>query len=215
MATRKRRTRRAPTAHRRRRRRSVSAGPVRRRRRRRVHHSAAVNPRGRRRVHHRVVRRRRYRRNPAGGFGGGLMKQLIQGVTDGFVVTLGRGGTKFIASKIPFGQATPIGQGAMQLLVGVGLSMAVRKFMRSERTAAFFLAGATSNVIQTALSGVPGIGPMLSGVGSWPRMATGIGSWPTAVAALPAGAGVTRPSNSALGQPWGFNDPNVSDGIYS
>lgn len=145
--------------------------------------------------------------------GGGIVKMMIQGAKDGFAVTVGRGVTKLIAQKIPFGQTSAIGQGAVQLLVGTGLAMAVRNITKSERTAAFVLAGAFSNVIQTALAPVPVLGPALSGVASWPRMAApNMGAWPRA--ALPAAQ--PQPSNTArVGQPWGFDSPELADGIFT
>lgn len=174
MATRRKKHR---ASTRRRRRLSVSANP--RRRRRRVHHTIAANPRRRRRhtysANPRRRHSRRYRRNPGLGGSSGIVKMLVAGVKDGFVVTLGRGVTKLVASKIPFGQTSAIGTGAMQLLVGAGLAYGVRKVTKSERTAAFFLAGAASNVIQTLLAPIPVLGPALSGVDSWPRV--GVGAW--------------------------------------
>lgn len=215
MATtrRKRRKRRVSAAapRKRRRRRTVRNGPVRRRRRRRPVMALRSNPRRRRHaVHH--SRRRRIRRNP--GLGGGVIKTLVQGAKDGFTVTVGRGLTKYVAGKIPFGGTSTIAQGAMQILVGAGLAMAVRKVTKSERTAAFFLAGAFSNVIQTQLAAVPGIGPMLSGgVGSWPRVGPGVGSWPRALP--PVATGPTNTAPKGVGQPWGYDDPNAADGIFS
>ncbi len=141
------------------------------------------------------------------------MATVVQGAKDGFMVTLGRGLTKMVSTKIPFGQTSTVGQSAVQLLVGTGLAMAVKKVLRSERAGAMFLAGAYSNVIQTALAPVPVLGPALSGVASWPRIAGGgVSSWPRAAAALPA----PGPSNAnGVGQPWGYDSPNLSDGIQS
>lgn len=188
MARRKRRRSAAGRVKRRRRRRTVyAANPrrVRRRRRRRVY---AANPRRTRRR-----RRRSYRRNPVVS-GGGIVRTLVQGAKDGLAVSLGRGVTKIVAQRIPFGQSTAVGQAGVQLLVGTVLAMAIKKLTRSERVSAFFLAGAYSNVIQTALAPVPVLGPALSGVASWPRVNAGVASWPQR--ALPA-ATDTGPSNAA------------------
>jgi hypothetical protein len=136
---------------------------------------------------------------------------VVQGAKDGLAVTLGRGLTKYVAGKIPFGQTSTIGQGAMQIAIGTALAMVVKKVTRSDRAGAMFLAGAYSNVLQTALAGVPVIGASLSGVSSWPRVPATVSAWPKA---LPAAA-VSTPSNAALGQPWGFDSPNLSDGIMS
>lgn len=186
MARRKRRRSAAGRVRRRRRRRTVYAANPRRvrRRRRRVY---AANPRRRRRRS-----RRSYRRNPAIS-SGGIVRTLVQGAKDGLAVSLGRGVTKIVAQRIPFGQSTAVGQAGMQLLVGTLLAMAIKKVVRSDRVSAFFLAGAYSNVIQTALAPIPVLGPALSGVASWPRVSTGVSAWPTR--ALPAAAD-TGPSNS-------------------
>lgn len=174
MARRKRRRSAVGRVRRRRRRRSVSANPVRRRRRRRIY---AANPRRRRR---RSARRRArsYRRNPSFS-GGGVVRQAVQGFKDAFVVTLGSGLTNLAASKVPFAQNTAIGRYATQALVGLGGAMLVRKVTKSERAAAFYLAGAFSNIVRPVVSQVPVLGPAL-GVGSYYRAlpsGNGMGSY--------------------------------------
>lgn len=186
MARRKRRRSAVGRVRRRRRRRVYASNPVRRRRRR----SYRRNPvRGRRR------RRRSYRRNPGVGVsGGGIVRTLVQGAKDGLAVSLGRGVTKLVAQRIPFGQTSTVGQAGMQLLVGTVLAMAIKKVVRSDRVSAMFLAGAYSNVIQTALAPVPVLGPALSGVASWPRVNGGaVSAWPQRT--LPA-ASDSGPSNA-------------------
>lgn len=91
----------------------------------------------------------------------------MQGVKDGFAVTLGSGVNNFVVSKIPFGQTTTIGQGAMQLLIGTLSGVLIKKVTKSDRFASFYVAGAYSNVIKKALQQVPGVGGMLSGVGAY------------------------------------------------
>lgn len=172
MARKKRRrsaARRNPSTRRRRRRRVHLANPVHRRRTRRHRR----NPVARRR------HSRRYRRNPGIGTGN-VMRMVTQGVKDGFAVTLGSGLNNFLSAKVPFGQTSAIGQGAVQLLVGTVSGMLVKKLTRSDRFAAFYVAGAYSNVIKKALGNVPGIGGMLSGVGSYYQPALpagGMGSY--------------------------------------
>ncbi len=178
MATRKRR-KRATTTHRRRRRRPVArANPVTRRRRRRRHAVMArrANPVRRRRHHVRRNPRRHYRRNPGLGTNA-VMRTVVQGVKDGFAVTLGQGINNFVTSKIPFGQTTTIGKGAMQLLVGTLSGVLIKKVTKSERFASFYVAGAYSNVIRTALQQVPGVGGFLSGVGEYYRAPVSIGEY--------------------------------------
>lgn len=200
-------------ARRRRKRRSVRANPVRRRRRR--HRARTIilraNPRRRRRRrvfranrHRRYSRSRRYRRNPSISTGG-IVRTLVQGLKDGFTVTLGRGVTNLVASRIPFGQTSPVGQGAVQLGVGIGLSMLVRAVTKSERQAALFLAGATSNVLQRVLAPVPIIGPAVGGVSAYPQFVPRMAAWPQ----IPAAGG------GGVGQPWDYDSPNLSDGIQS
>ena len=138
------------------------------------------------------------------------MKTITRGAIDGFSVTLGRGITRLVASKIPFGQTSTVGQGAMQILVGTGLAMAVRKVTKSERAAAFFLAGAFSNVIQGFLAPVPVLGPMVQGgLSAYPQL--GLQSWPRA---LP-GAQPRVSRAAGVGQPWTYDMPELSDGIQS
>ncbi len=166
---------------RRKRRRSAAGRPrVRRRKRRAV----SLNPR------RRVVRRRRsrvranparrrsarrHRRNP-GFSGGGILRQIMRGATDGLAVTAGSGLTNYVSAKIPFGQTSTIGQAATQLIVGTGLGMVVKKVTRSERAAAFFIAGAYANVIRKLAASTP-LAPFLSGVGVYPRPAA-VGVYP-------------------------------------
>jgi hypothetical protein len=73
-----------------------------------------------------VNRHRRYRRNPGIGGGRGIVGMVIQGMKDGFMVTVGRGLTNLAASKIPFGQTSAISQGAVQLAVGTGLALGIK-----------------------------------------------------------------------------------------
>lgn len=94
----------------------------------------------------------------------------MQGAQDGLAVTLGSGVTNFVASKIPFGQSTTVGQGATQLLVGTLLGPVVKKLTRSDRAASMFVAGAYSNVIRTALAKTP-LQPFL-GVYVQPQLGT-------------------------------------------
>lgn len=110
---------------------------------------------------------------------------MIQGAKDGFIVTLGQGVTNLVAAKIPFGQTSTVGKGAMQLLIGTAGAMVVKKVLKSERAAAFYLAGAYSNVIKQALSGVPVLGPALAGVGVYPQLGR-VGVYPRALSAWPA-----------------------------
>lgn len=170
MAKRKRR-RSAVGRVRRRKRRAVSVNPRRTRRRRRT----AVVRHRRNPAVRRTRRRRSFRRNP-GFSGGGILRQIMRGAGDGLAVTAGQGLTNYVSAKIPFGQSTTIGQSATQLVVGTALGMAVKKITRSERAAAFFVAGAYSNVIRKLAASTP-LAPFLSGVGVYPRPAT-VGVYP-------------------------------------
>lgn len=174
MARRKRRRSAAGTHRRRRRRRSVALNPRRRRRRRIVRANPVRRHRTRRRH---VSHRRRYRRNPGFG-GGGLLKGIIRGAGDGLAVTVGSGLTRFVASKIPFGQSTTIGQSAVQLVVATFSAPLVKKAV-GERAAAFYLAGAYADVIKKLAMPLPVVGPLLNGVGVYPR-ATPVGLYPRA-----------------------------------
>lgn len=175
MARRKRRRSAAGTHRRRRRRRSVALNPRRRRRRRIIR----ANPVRRHRSRRRHVARRRYRRNP--GFGtGGILKSIIRGAGDGLAVTLGSGLTRFVASKIPVGQSTTVGQSAVQVAVATLAAPLVKK-AAGERAAAFFLAGAYADVIRKLAMPLPVVGPLLNGVGVYPR-ATPVGVYPRAAA---------------------------------
>lgn len=100
----------------------------------------------------------------------------MRGATDGLAVTAGSGLTNYVSAKIPFGQTSMIGQAATQLIVGTGLGMVVKKVTRSERAAAFFIAGAYANVIRKLAASTP-LAPFLSGVGVYPR-AGGVGVYP-------------------------------------
>lgn len=95
----------------------------------------------------------------------------MQGAQDGLAVTFGSGVTNFVSSKVPFGQSTPVGRGATQLLVGTLLGPVVRKLTRSDRLAAMFVAGAYSNVVRQALSNVAPLQPFL-GVYVQPQLGT-------------------------------------------
>jgi len=175
----RRKKRRAAAAPRRRRRQSsVRANPVRRRRRGIAKFTSAarrrvgLNPR-RRHVSH----RRRHHRNPGSGFGGGsILRSIIRGAGDGLAVAAGGGLTNYVASKIPFGQTTTIGQAATQLVVGTGLGLVVKKITKSDRAAAMFVAGAYANVIRKLAAATP-LAPFLSGVGVYPRAAA-VGVYP-------------------------------------
>ena len=97
---------------------------------------------------------------------------LVQGVKDGFVVRLGGGLSSYVTTKIPVGTAGSPTQGAIQLVVGAGLAMAVKRFM-GPRTAAFFLAGAAADVIGNFIPNtIPVVGPILGkgAISSYPRM---------------------------------------------
>jgi hypothetical protein len=216
MAKRKRH-RSAATASRRRRR-PVSANPKRRRRKHALFSSAArkrvgLNPRRRRR-HHAAnpARRRRYRRNP-GLMGGGVKDigaLLVQGVKDGFVVRLGGGLSKYVATKIPVGTAGSPTQGAVQLVVGAGLAMAVKKFM-GPRAAAFFLAGATADIIGGLIPNtIPVVGPILGAgaLSAYPRMGAYM---PRALPGVSSYVAAPAPQL----QGWDDYDSNLSDGIFS
>lgn len=114
----------------------------------------------------------------------------VQGAKDAFTVTLGSGLTNLIAQKVPFAQNTAVGRYATQALVGLGGAMLVRKITRSERAAAFYLAGAFQNILKPMLAPIPVLGPALSGVGSYYRVGNGngdgMGAWfrPAAARAL-------------------------------
>lgn len=158
-------------------------------------------------------RRRRYRRNPGiSGVGGGIVKQLVQGLKDGFVVSFGRGITGMVSSKIPLGTSAPA-KGAVQLLIGTGLAMVVRKVTKSERTAAFFAAGAASMAITTALAPMlpASIAPLLGGFGSYVP-AVRMASYPRA---LNAGASSLAAAPGNLGRVGDVYDQEGSDGMFS
>jgi hypothetical protein len=183
MARRRKRRRRrtAAAAPRRRRRRPVRSNP-RRRRRRSV---ARLNPvRRRRRRYRSNARRRRYRRNP-GFSGGGIVKMVTRGVQDGVVVLAGRGITNLVAAKVPFANTTAAGRGAVKLATGLALSIGIRKVFKSERVAAFFLAGAVSSVLEPFAAKIPVIGPALTGTASWPMLS----AWPVSPVRALAGVG--------------------------
>lgn len=142
-----------------------------RRSRRRVITVYAANPRKHHRRTHRrnpAVRqhRRRYRRNPSIGTRG-FVNTLMQGAKDGFAVTLGSGLNNYLVSKIPFGTSTDVGKSALQLLVGTLSGMVVKKLTRSDRFAAFYVAGAYSNVIRQAMTKLPTVGPSFAGIGTY------------------------------------------------
>lgn len=213
----KRKRHRASSAARRRRR-PVSANPRRRRRKHklftsRARHAVGLNPRRRRRRHHVRMnpRRRHYRRNP--GITGGVKDvggMLVQGLKDGFVVRLGGGLSSYVAQKIPVGTAGTPTAGAVQLVVGAGLALAVKKFM-GPRTAAFFLAGAAADVIGTFIPNtIPVVGPILGkgALSAYPRVS--MAAYPR----LPGGvSSYVRPTAPLSG--WDDSDPNLSDGIFS
>lgn len=175
----------------------------------------AVNRKRRRRGRARVNRHRRYRRNPGLGGGRGIMGMVVQGFKDGFMVTVGRGLTNLAASKIPFGQTSAISQGAVQLAVGTGLALGIKKFTRSDRAAAFFLAGAYSGVISKVLTPMlpASLQPLLGGgVGTYYRMPATVASYPR-IAAPAAGR---RPSNApGMGSAWDSAEGGFSDGMMS
>lgn len=217
----KRKRHRSATSARRRRRRPVSANPKRRRRRThtlftsKARRAVGLNPRRRRRHKLNPARhhRRRYRRNP--GLTGGVKDigaMLVQGVKDGFVVRLGGGLSAYVATKIPVGTAGTPTAGAVQLVVGAGLAMAVKKFM-GPRAAAFFLAGAAADVIGTFIpTTIPVVGPILGkgALSAYPRVA-GISAYPRLPA--PTVAAYVPPQGQMHG--WDDDDPNISDGIFS
>lgn len=167
-----------------------------------------VNPKRRRHNTH------RYNKNP--NTAKGVLAYMVEGAKDGLLVVVGRGVTKMVAQKIPIPQTSIVASAAVQLAVGLGLAMAVRKITKSDRHASMFLAGAYSNVIQSALAPLPVIGPILSGVSSWPRMDAGImSSWPRAITPPSEKTNVMYGNTVGLSQPWGYDDPNLSDGIFS
>lgn len=171
-----RRKRRRSAAGRKRRRRTVYAANPRRRRRRRSYRSNPVRSRRR--------RRRSYRRNPGVGISTrGVIGTITQGVKDGTAVALGSAVTTLVAQRIPFGQTSAIGRGAVKIIVGALLAPLVGKVTKSPRTASFFFAGAMSDVVRQALAPIPVIGPAATApLGVYPR---GVGAYPRAVGAYP------------------------------
>lgn len=103
----------------------------------------------------------------------------IRGLTDGLSVTAGQAITNLAVSKIPFGQATPVGQNALKLAVGLVGAMGVKKFTKSDRVAAFYLAGVTNDIYRHLFAGVPVVGAALAGVGTYPMLTAGrVGTYP-------------------------------------
>lgn len=173
-----------------------------------------VNPRRRRKNTHRY-------KNPSTAKG--ILSYAMEGAKDGLMVVVGRGVTKMVAQKIPIGQNTMVASAAVQIGVGLVLAMAVRKITKSDRHASMFLAGAYSNVIQSAVAPLPVVGPILGGLSSYPRMSAGMGDYARAgmgayaksVTPPSASAKVMYGNNVGLSQPWGYDDPNLADGIFS
>lgn len=128
-------------------------------------------------VHHRNPRvrsqrrrmRRRHRRNPSFGTGS-LLRQAQQGVTGGLAVLAGGGLSRLVASKVPFGQTSAIGRGLTQIVTGTVLGMVTKKVTRSERLAAFVVAGAYADVIRQNAASIPVVGQFLSGLGVYPSV---------------------------------------------
>ena len=133
---------------------------------------------------------------------------LVQGLKDGFVVRLGGGLTTYVSNMVPIGTPGSITQSAVQLAVGTGLSLGVKKFM-GPRAASFFLAGAAANVIGEVLGSVipattPLIGPIL-GAGAlkaWPQPAR-LSSW------------VAPRINASPASMGDYGDGDNPDGIFS
>jgi hypothetical protein len=108
---------------------------------------------------------------------GGLVKQLTQGLKDGLAVTAGIGVTNFAASKVPFGQGSVVGRALTQLGLGLAGAMVVRKVTKSDRAAAFYAAGAFSNVIRPLLAPLPVIGVAFAGVGTYVQAPRRMGTY--------------------------------------
>lgn len=198
------------------RRRSVARNRPKRRRKNPGTRRAVVRYNPKRRVKRRRnpgVRRGRvrHRRNP--GFSArGVLGQITRGAMDGLTVTLGSGLTNYAASKVPVGQTTALGRGATQIALGLLGGMIVRKVTRSDRAAAFYVAGAFQNVLRPVLAGLPVLGPALGSyyrgpaVGSYYRGPdAGLSGFPTDGFALKAG----QP-----GQGSGYVDTDESDTNY-
>lgn len=137
---------------------------------------------------------------------------VTQGMKDGFAVALGSGVNSFVASKVPFGQTSAIGQGAVKVLTATVTGMLVKKLTRSDRFAAFYVAGAYADVIKGALSGVPVVGQFM---GSYYRPALpaggGMGSYfraPAAATALSGYDGLGRANINEMNQ---FSDQQNED----
>lgn len=106
----------------------------------------------------------------------------MQGAGNGLSVMVGRAATNFIASKVPIGQTSTVGQAVTKVLAALVTAKVVKVVTRSERAAAFALAGGFEAVLQPVVAGIPTIGPMLSGVGVYPRPAN-VGVYPRAALA--------------------------------
>ena len=143
------------------------------------------------------------------------MKQVTRGLGDGVAIVVGGGLTKFVASKIPYGQTSAIGRGVTQLLVGTLLGTLARKVTKSDRIAAMVIAGAYANVIRENAAAIPGVGGFLAGVGVYPRVGGGVGVYPrvanVGVGVYPrVGLNGWAPRAIAPGYPGTVRDPRVA-----
>lgn len=109
-----------------------------------------------------TARRRSYRRNPTyrrnqfrGVFG-----QLQRGVVDAAGVVTGKAATRFVANLVPIGGQDLFVNVAKQAGAAIVVGMVSRRFLGQD-WARMMLAGGLAAPVESFLSGLPVIGPML------------------------------------------------------